>query len=476
MTVSAAGSAATAPPAATTATTTPATTSAATNAATAQGLPSDFTLGIPFSQAVGGGSIDNSAGLRFTLLAADQQAGNATRFQLNAIRASLVTVIGAYGGNAEERASLAADRTRIQGDVEQATTALNGPGGANDQLAADQATLTAAQTRLDTDTANGADQKTLADDLKAVNDAKVAVNADKETISTLKATIENGNAQVAARTKQIADLENVFLTGFTNAVSSAHDRIATALRNAGANDQVLTEQLASIVAGLRQFLDEARKRGISRSKQQEEADDGLIAARADDELVREQTISADELVRNFLTTGEPLPKNTRNQADAPAQNAVADDTVADDAGRDAQRDQAAARTSTPDPVAANAGEPARRLSDNVAGNRDPGARRAAADAVDESHANGSIAQGERARAGHARSQGHRRGLREKSRGPGRRCRSYFANTGIPRPPVGGWRFRREPAATHGGGYGRAGEASGLASTGSYVGFSGGHMS
>src|SRR5215813_9271218 len=115
MTIPAAGSPISAPSATTT-----------TAPAPSQGASVDYTLGVPFSHAVGGGSIDSTPQLTFTALETGRLRGIVAAAQILAFRESVVTAIGAHGGNAAERANLAEQNRFLQGEI-----------GAKHQLAAD---------------------------------------------------------------------------------------------------------------------------------------------------------------------------------------------------------------------------------------------------------------------------------------------------------------------------------------------------
>ena len=269
---------------------------AAPNTPGAGGTSGNYSLNLPFSKAVGGGSIDSNPAVTLALLTAGQQQAKFAGAQILAVRGMMATVIGMFGGNEQQQARLGAENTQLQQDVANANDALTRPGGANDQLADAQDVLTTAKTQLATDIANHEPQPVLDADQKAVDDAQKVVDQDTATVNGLKATIDGGNAKIASNRTQIANLQNVLSSGFTKAVTDIVGKLAAAQRDALQFDQVQTALLANVEAGLRAFLGEAQRRKVERKQDQDAADTDYIDGRAEQHNEFDM-ISAEDLLR-----------------------------------------------------------------------------------------------------------------------------------------------------------------------------------
>jgi hypothetical protein len=289
----------------------------APNAPGAGGTSGNYALNLPFSKAVGGGSIDSNPAVTLALLTAGQQQAKFAGAQILAVRGMMATVIGMFGGNQQQQARLGAENTQLQQDVADATDALTRPGGANDQLAGAQDTLATAKNQLATDTANHEPQPVLDADQKAVDDAQKVVDQDTATVNGLKATIDGGNARIASNRTQITNLQNVLASGFTKAVTDIVGKLAAAQRDALQFDQVQTALLANVEAGLRAFLGEAQRRKVERKQGQDAAETDYIDGRAEqhDEFA---VISAEDLLRRQQAARQEVSsrdEGARNQAD-----------------------------------------------------------------------------------------------------------------------------------------------------------------
>jgi len=305
------------------------------------GVSNEFTLGVPFSKAVGAGSIDGNAAMVNALMLMNQVQGDVARAAIVAAQQALTSIIGSFAGTGAERARLTGENAALRSEID-----------LKEGLRVAREALAAELQKPDPDPILVAQWQAGIDDFMA-------------RIRTPDIPVAQDRAQLAANENRLANLQDQTLVGFTNAVNKALDRLTATLRDAGAFDQVLAGQLTAIAQQLREFLQETKRRRIERLENQEKAEEGSIEGREGEERAQHVAVSAEALLRQFKATGEPIPENDNEggRADTSADK-IGEDTVDDaqsgraDAAQLAQNDAGAdAHARTTDVDATGSAEP-----------------------------------------------------------------------------------------------------------------------
>jgi hypothetical protein len=230
------------------------------------GTSGEFSTGMPFLGAAAGDTIEEGAERLTLLLQLAAKADNSVANRIKAALAAIRTAIGAIGGNAARRQTLAAANTGLQSEIADRRQQLVQPtsdlDAAKAQLAADE--------KLDQSNPNN--QKLVAQDNAVIADIQTRIDG-------LQQSIDLDQGQLDSNTAEIASLQTAFLAGFASIASAVIRQLSEEQQKDATQNQTVIAAVQGIYADLRDFLDNAEvQKVLLRVKQQQ--DDGKdVAAR-----------------------------------------------------------------------------------------------------------------------------------------------------------------------------------------------------